>query len=627
MNNTGKRKDWIKNIAIVFLAILLVLTFFSNTIKNYSLPEVAAQYTSSGSITNKIRGSGTVEASDPYSVVYKAGRKVASVSVRTGDEVQKGDVLYVLEDGESDELKAARQTLESLQNAYEKGLVLGEISKDLTEKVENGNIGSASELQAQVNSAKKKVENAKSYLESLQRQQSSSTSQTTSSENEEIDKLISNMQTNIIPSVETNISNYGSALASAKSDYLSVANADISVLGKTVNVHDYLYGTLGHFVYGTNAAEYGLTTDERNAIDKARYELTDTEAKSVDSVKNAISLVKTLCEKYDPTLITAATSSVGTVVYSGSGLAAYSYDDCITNNSILKQKSDAIDTNAKNLSDQQTNLINCKNQITLWENQKKTTTTTTDDLTTKIANAQASLESAEKAYSKLVSEITTSYDLMAQLEGIESQKKIVEDLEKEQGASEITAPVSGTILSMYYVAGETIDQGATVTTIQVAGKGYTLSYTIPAEKVRLISIGDEAEITNSWWYSDVHARIMSIKPDPSNPSKNKIVTFELDGSVSAGQTLSFSVGSKSANYDSIVPNSAIHEDNKGKFIYRINSKSTPLGNRYIIERIDVTVLASDDNQSAVSGALDGWDYIVTTSSKPIEDGTEVRLKD
>ena len=41
--NTKKRREWIKNAAIVFLVIMLILTFFSNTIMNYSLPEVATQ--------------------------------------------------------------------------------------------------------------------------------------------------------------------------------------------------------------------------------------------------------------------------------------------------------------------------------------------------------------------------------------------------------------------------------------------------------------------------------------------------------------------------------------------------------------------------------------------------------
>lgn len=36
--NTKKRREWIKNAAIVFLVIMLILTFFSNTIMNYSLP-------------------------------------------------------------------------------------------------------------------------------------------------------------------------------------------------------------------------------------------------------------------------------------------------------------------------------------------------------------------------------------------------------------------------------------------------------------------------------------------------------------------------------------------------------------------------------------------------------------
>ncbi len=624
MKEKGKRKDWIKNIAIIFLAVLLVLTFFSNTIKNYSLPEVAAQYTSSGTITNKIRGTATVDASDPYSVIYKAGRKVESVSVRVGDEVQKGDVLYVLEAGESDELREARQTLETLEKAYEKGLVLGEISKDLTSKVEKGDIGTASELQDKINNAKKKVENAKAYLEKLQREQANS-KPSTNSANEELEKNISNMQDNIIPEVKARIAIYESAVETAQKEYIDVVNTEIGVLGKNVKVYDYLKSVLEHFSLAANASAYSLTIDEQNTIDKVKYNLGATEAESVDSVKAAIKLTKELIDKYDSDLLTNNTS-VAASVDNTKLTCTYAYNDAITNNSVLKQKSDAIDKNSKALADDKANLIACQNQITIWEGQK-TSDTPADDYSKKISDAQAALESAEKAYSDLVSDITISYDLMDQLDKINEQKKIVANLEKEQGSTNITAPVSGTILSMNYSAGESIEQGSIVSTIQIAGKGYTMSFTIPAEKAKLIAVGDEAEITNSWWYSDVHARIMSITPDPSNPSKSKIITFELEGDVSDGQTLSFSVGRKSANYDNIVPNSAIHEDNQGKFIYRINSKSTPLGNRYIVERIDVTVLATEDTTSAVSGALEGWDYIVTTSSKPIEDGTEVRLKD
>ena len=111
MNEKGsKRRDWVKNAAIVFLTVMLILTFFSNTIMNYSLPEVAVQYVESGTITSQVRGTGTVESDDPYEVKITESRKVTSVAVKEGDTVQKGDVLFLLEDTESEELKAARKS-------------------------------------------------------------------------------------------------------------------------------------------------------------------------------------------------------------------------------------------------------------------------------------------------------------------------------------------------------------------------------------------------------------------------------------------------------------------------------------------------------------------------------------
>ena len=76
MQEKKSRKEWIKTIAIIFLSVMLVLTFFANTIRNYSLPEVATQYVGSDNLTTKIRGSGTVESQDPYSVVLKQSRKL-----------------------------------------------------------------------------------------------------------------------------------------------------------------------------------------------------------------------------------------------------------------------------------------------------------------------------------------------------------------------------------------------------------------------------------------------------------------------------------------------------------------------------------------------------------------------
>ena len=95
--------------------------------------------------------------------------------------------------------------------------------------------------------------------------------------------------------------------------------------------------------------------------------------------------------------------------------------------------------------------------------------------------------------------------------------------------------------------------------------------------------------------------------------------------VQPGQTVNLTIGERSDRYDLTVPSSAIREDSNGKFILIIKSKSSPLGNRYIASRVDVDVLASDDTTSAISGSLEGYEYVITTSSSPVEAGAQVRL--
>ena len=114
----GKRRGWIKNAAIIFLAIMLLLTFFSNTIMNRSLPEVAAKTVTSGTISAKIRGTGTVAANSAYEVKVKENRVIKTVAVRKGDTVEVGDVLFILEEGESTGLQELRDQLDEAKYNY-----------------------------------------------------------------------------------------------------------------------------------------------------------------------------------------------------------------------------------------------------------------------------------------------------------------------------------------------------------------------------------------------------------------------------------------------------------------------------------------------------------------------------
>ena len=106
-----KNREWVKNAAIIFLAVLLVLTFFSNTIMNRSLPEVATQNVTSGSIVARVRGTGVVTAVGASQVKADKNREIRSVLVKVGQKVEPGDVLFTLGAGTTEEIEAAEEKL------------------------------------------------------------------------------------------------------------------------------------------------------------------------------------------------------------------------------------------------------------------------------------------------------------------------------------------------------------------------------------------------------------------------------------------------------------------------------------------------------------------------------------
>ena len=532
MEDKRKRKEWIKTFTIIFLAVLLVLTFFSNTIQNYSLPEVAVQTCMSGSITNKVRGQAVVETADPYKVEFKQTRKVESVPVKVGDEVTKGDVLYVLEKGASEDLKAAEKELATLQRAYDEKVLTEKISSAITGTVASGNTDSVGTSQVKMEAQQKKIDEYKKQIENLEK--------------------------------ELNLWQNGT-------------KDDLEIKKKL-----------------EDAKENKIAHETQISLDDNNIEQKTSEKEAAEEEYDDVS-------DNDPT-----TKEI-------------KYRALENAREALKRANDA----KKNTAD---NLAKINRSIAEYEAEIEKTISR---LTLQKTTAEENLNKATAEYDKLTGNILTSFTMEGLLAEIEEKKTEIEELRKVEGSNEITAPVSGTILSLKYVAGETIDRANEegVASIQIAGKGFTMSMSVRNEQAMLIGVGDEADIMNSWYAPDVRARVISIRPDPTSPSTSKKVTFEIEGDVTNGQTLSVTVGKRTASYDNIVPSSAIREDNNGKFVYRIVSKATPLGTRYSVERVDVQVLASDDTQTAVSGAFDGWEYIVTTSSKPIENKQLVRLKD
>lgn len=692
---TKKKREWVKNAAIVFLSIMLVLTFFSNTIMNYSLPEVATQYVQRGTITAKVRGTGNVEAADPYNVMVKESRVISSVAVKQGDTVEKDQVLYYLEDAESDELTKAKDELEELELNYMKGLFGANVSPEIISKVANGNVDGFSALQAKVTDMQNRLDAAQARVKECQDNLDKLNLQSTTSNNDATVNTIP--YENEVTQSTTNLENAQTAESNAQQEFenekarqLAALNNQIAEKQKEIsdletlvsNGQNVTGSTGGSTTTGGGTATPTPTPTPSNYVtDKTNAEQAVVNALNdiIEAANNnnpsyggtKVSLTidpQTKLSNYNQLDINNKFKSVNDWITANkkesdyqSLLAAY-YAARTQLENVNSQQQQIIhhDSNANQLAAKKKELADLQAAVTALtavtyqsgegvQNAKNRLNQATQNLTeiknansqasvawqNKIANAEAALKAAQAVYDMLKEEQTQlSADINAELDlskaskDIKDKKEEIAKLEEKSMGAAVTAPVAGTVSSLVYVAGETTKPEEAAAVILPEGKGFSLSFSVTNEQAKKVQVGDVAELQNSWYYDDAQVILTAIKPDTEDPGKKKLLVFSVTGaSIQNGQALSVSVGQRSAEYDLVVPNSAIREDNNGKFVLIVESKSSPLGNRYIATRIDVQVQASDDNNTAITAPLTGYEYVITTSNKPVEAGKQVRLNE
>ena len=629
MEANVKRREWVKTAAIIFLVVLLVLTFFSNTIMNRSLPEVATQSVQSGSINARIRGSGTVAANETYDVTISQTRKIASVLVKVGQTVEAGDKLFLLDSMESSDLTTARTDLENMELAYEKGLV--DAAK------------TAAQSNREIQLAQQKLEEAQavarqygSLSASQIAQEKAAAEQKKKSMTRELDDLTKSKgkaekekadASTGITELETKVDTVGKlkdAVDTLKSDeYLYRADSDT------------LLAFAKHLLTKGLAGLYGETPDQvASALAKNKSAYNDAvNLCSGDIIYDTGTTVASIADSHS-----ALSTAYTTLVSDQAALDALNPNEMdfdittggVVDNDKVHRVYDAafreLEQKKSEISKYDTIIEQYDNSITTLNNAIEDQTDYITDLDAATSSANA-VKDAKDELERLVFEqgLPDSSDLQVQAdkEAIEKKKEEIKKLEADAEGGEVTAKVSGVIGAINVTAGNTIGPEQALATIQVVDRGYTIKISVTADQAKKVRVGDKADLVN-YWGGDIDATLENIANDPSNPGKGKLLVFRLSGEVEPDTNLTLSIGQKSANYDCLVPNSAVRSDSNGSFVLAVVVKSSPLGNRYTATRVDVKVLASDDTMSAVSGLSQG-DFVITTSTKPIEAGTLVRL--
>lgn len=771
MNTETKKRAWVKNATIIFLSVLLVLTFFSNTILNWSLPEVSGQYAGYGQIKTGITGSGTVKSNMVYSITQKDDREVKEVLVKKGDHVEAGDTIILLEDYEDSELASAEKSLSDMEYNYEVKLINHNNSDSRTEAEEirtelaetREELKTAQSLDRQIVGAEEIVKiyetDSKRYQNSVNELEQQVTDLTNgeAANSPELAAKIAEYDEAVL-----NLAEAKTALAAATSEYDEIADESDTTYSTAKAAYeaakkaydsaeqeleylkeDYQRAIADSSRYNSTqssltAASAALTeaktaqTKAATTLDNAKTALKKLHSGNIDS-QNEYTALKTkqaetkaayeaALSAGDTTLaaqkkaeldtitatlsawdeyttantayekataaVTTAQKNYDSISSSVGGISGSTDKELASMKRNIDQKETELDELAKELkkawteyeteSSRDVRLQAAKEKKTaaqksvnewerkegilknetdkmlsaetksvkaeLKEEQKRLSSVKEklesaqdklDDLKSEMTKSPEELEASVKSLQKQLTTLTTTgskddalfeLEIARDLEEIESQREKVEKLKAKSYAGEVVSKVTGTITSLNCVAGQTVTAGTSFADIEVDGRGYTIEISVTAEQAATVHEGDRCTITDYYWGPEVKLTVGAIKQDTSNPGKGKIIEIDVDGEVTEGQSFNLLIGERQTSYDLVVPNSAVREDSNGKYILIASVKSTPLGNRYIAKRVDVTVLKKDTVNSAVDAGTEyGYEYVITSSTAPIEEGSQVRL--
>ena len=749
MHQEVRNRDWVKNAAIIFLVVLLVLTFFSNTIMNRSLPEVATQEVESGSIVARVRGTGTVQANSNTQVKMDKTRVIRSVLVKVGQKVEAGDVLFTLGEGASEEIDAAEEKLQSLQASYNRTaatipdfsytadqlriksyeealndaqrkydnvrakmenlekntrdkpehrsqkvaeaaarLSAAQLLKDTAEKLYNDQVAEKEKKldeawkrnETQAGDWQSQVNETQALLDEIANAQTEkailvdSTIPSIQAQIDEVQRLLNNINSEQEPyltqldTLNSKLSELQAQLAEIEAQEVS-DQAQIDLLNQQINEISAKIAELQAQLdsLDPNSEERTALNDQIEALkqeqDRLSFNLqaigmndynkelinsqyTDItqQISDIESQASTVSQNKEELTNQLSALEQEKADSENRVTALNEYLANYP-EDKITQlnndlNNLLTQGAtpaeieeimhELANISKADLDSATAYLEQCEAEYeSAWAELDTELNAELQYAKEALRNAQLNYDTAKAALREKISNNDTTLagynvDLANLWQQIQKAQEKLDDLLGGEEAT-VTAKVAGTIQTLDASPGDTKKKDDVIATIEAPDMGYTLSFSVTNDQANRLRVGDTATVSNFYWGSEITATLTSIKIDQKNPQTNKILTFDLNGNVTSGTELTLSVGQKSANYDVIIPSSSVRTDANGTYVLKLESKNSPLGNRYLARRVPVEVLAVDDTNTAVNAELGYGDYVITSSSSPLKNGELVRL--
>lgn len=589
MAKGSARRSRVVKAMIAFVAVLALLTFFSNTLMNLTIPKVMGAYASRGNLSYSNSARGTITVENQTEVKGLEGRTVDQVKVTNYDLVQTGDTILTLKPiDESEDLQAKRDRLKQLE-------------RDAEYDSRTDNTTDFTSYYDSINMAKATLSDAEDTLYAVQNRDAV----------EEENKQIINEESVKEVSLKATVTEAAKTVEDIQKQ-IDAIDASIAPLQSQIDV----YTALGTPT-PTPRPEVPETTEPAG---------TEPETPVPEGATPSPSPIPTPAPAYDEDGLDPASP---TYEMEKLMLKIQQYEDQKTAlESQLESAQTRLDEASAELAECQGKIKEAQAEIDALD--KLPSEASAQNAVTTARNA---VNTAQKALSDAQTAAGITEDKARDTaedreEEIAKLKKQIEELEKQAKVTEIKAPVGGYIYNIAVASGDALTAKTFITyIIPETDRVCSVSFKFSSQAAQSIRVGMDLEITSGFIQG---CTVQSIKPDPDNPRANKIVKCMVAGNDAwPGEEITVNAGRGNDNYKCVVPSSAVSEDNNGHFVYVIVGSSTPLGDKYTVKRVDVSIEATDGAATAIKGeGLDKYDVmIVVRAEKPLEDGQRVRLED
>lgn len=589
MAKGSARRSRVVKAMVAFVAVLALLTFFSNTLMNLTIPKVMGAYASRGNLSYSNSARGTITVENQTEVKGLEGRTVDQIKVTNYDTVQAGDTILTLKPiEESEDLQSKRDRLKQLEREAEYDSRTDNTT-DFTSYYDS------------INMAKATLSDAEDTLYAVQNKDAV----------EEENKQIINEESVKEVSLEATVTEAAKTVEDIQKQ-IDAIDASIAPLQAQIDVYTAL---------GTPTP-----TPRPDAPETTEPAATEPETPVPEGATATPTPSPSPAPAYDEDGLdpTSPTYEMEKLM-----LKIRQYEDQKT---ALESQLEAAQTR---LDEASAELAECQGKIKDAQAEIDALKQLPSEAAAQnaVTTARNAVNTAQKALSDAQTAAGITEDKARDTaedreEEIAKLKKQIEELEKQAKVTEIKAPVGGYIYNIAVASGDALTAKTFVTyIIPETDRVCSVSFKFSSQAAQSIRVGMDLEITSGFIQG---CTVQSIKPDPDNPRANKIVKCMVAGNDAwPGEEITVNAGRGNDNYKCVVPSSAVSEDNNGHFIYVIVGSSTPLGDKYTVKRVDVSIEATDGAATAIKGeGLDKYDVmIVVRAEKPLEDGQRVRLED